>query len=264
MISISKRSKDKRTNEKRKEFNELIQTFLNEEKLKFIKVNDERTIYLVSSKGVVYKVQDNNNELKIMRPELQKDLHLRVTITHNKMKIRKGIHHFVASAFLPNPENKPYVHHINGDPFDNNVNNLMWVTKEEHDFLTNELKQYQEGLKGEDNPGSKYTEEQIEKALQLMVENQKYPDEICKETGISYTTFQHLRLREIYWPHIKCKYDISNYNKFRRIGYTLDQKNEFINIRNTHPEYSLKQISSIMNIRYETIKNWNRVYFIQK
>lgn len=38
----------------------------------------------------------------------------------------------VAEAFIPNPENKPEVHHIDGNPLNNDVSNLMWVTHEEH------------------------------------------------------------------------------------------------------------------------------------
>lgn len=55
-----------------------------------------------------------------------------VHLSKNGQKERLYVHILVAQHFLGNPQNKPEVHHIDENQENNCVDNLMWVTHEEH------------------------------------------------------------------------------------------------------------------------------------
>lgn len=100
-------------------------------------------LYQVSNHGNVRSLNyRQTGKVKNLLPQKDKKGYLTVGLCrYGGMKWGK-IHRLVASAFIPNPENKPQVNHINGDKADNRVENLEWVTDSEN--LTHA---YKTGLK---------------------------------------------------------------------------------------------------------------------
>ena len=86
-----------------------------------------KTDYSVSTEGEVRK--DTTNY--ILSQSSQQDYKF-VTLLINGQQKRMRVHRMVAMTFIENPDNKPYVNHINGIRYDNNVENLEWVTQSEN------------------------------------------------------------------------------------------------------------------------------------
>jgi hypothetical protein len=83
-----------------------------------------------------------------------------VNLYINKKRISKSIHRIVAETFIPNPDNKPQVNHINGIKTDNRIQNLEWVTPSEN--ITHSFRNgLQKPSKGENHGRCKLNKEDI-------------------------------------------------------------------------------------------------------
>lgn len=65
----------------------------------------------------------------------------------NRGSVKILVHRAVAQTFIPNPDNKPVVDHIDGNPRNNHVDNLRWVTYHENNNNTHYTRYLQEKLK---------------------------------------------------------------------------------------------------------------------
>lgn len=54
------------------------------------------------------------------------------TLSINGLCITKKLHYLIAVTFIPNPNNKSQINHIDGDTFNNCITNLEWVTNLEN------------------------------------------------------------------------------------------------------------------------------------
>lgn len=81
-------------------------------------------LYQVSNLGRVKSLRYK----RILRGWLDKQCYAYVHIKNKPYKV----HRLVAQAFIPNPDNKPYIDHINTIKTDNRVENLRWVTPKEN------------------------------------------------------------------------------------------------------------------------------------
>ena len=87
----------------------------------------EGTKYSVSTYGRVM----NDKRGTFVSP-LEMQGYKRVDLYENGKHHYLRIHRLVATAFIPNPDNKPQVNHIDGNKSNNRVDNLEWCTGSEN------------------------------------------------------------------------------------------------------------------------------------
>lgn len=98
-------------------------------------VKNMETLYKVSNYGRVISIQFHGKTgCKLMTQTTVKLGYKFVKLRDWKNGIANSfpVHRLVAEAFIPNPENKPQVDHIDTNPSNNNLDNLRWVTNLEN------------------------------------------------------------------------------------------------------------------------------------
>ena len=85
-------------------------------------------IYQVSNLGMVKRVTTG----RILKSGKNRGGYLYVNLCKQRLVSNKRIHRLVAQAFIPNPENKSDINHIDEDKTNNTVTNLEWTTRKEN------------------------------------------------------------------------------------------------------------------------------------
>lgn len=97
--------------------------------------------YVVSNKGRVKGLRrirkSKGDSTSVSREKMKEswenaDGYLLVSLYNGPKQNVTAVHRIVATAFLPNPENKEQVNHIDGNKKNNCVENLEWITNQEN------------------------------------------------------------------------------------------------------------------------------------
>src|SRR5699024_9699504 len=87
-------------------------------------LNGEETKYSIANIGLVR----NDERNRLLKNRIRDDGYISVVLTNHGKQREFILHRLVATAFIPNQENKPEVNHINGVKSCNYDYNLEWVT----------------------------------------------------------------------------------------------------------------------------------------
>lgn len=121
------------------------------------------------------------------------DSYLKVTLSKNNKQRTFRVHILVARAFIPNPENKPEVNHIDGNKKNNKVNNLEWNTRSE-----NELHAYRNGLAKPSNKQKQAVAKYAKENYSKKVIQYSLNGEFIKEWNSMHDVWRELGIRPSY------------------------------------------------------------------
>lgn len=151
--------------------------------------------YAVSSSGSVKNVLTG----KILKPLNDGRGYLKVRLCWNKQWKDHRVYRLVALAFIPNPDNKPIVNHIDGDKYNNSALNLEWVTGAEntnHAFATGLISRRY----GSATSNAKLSEQDVTQVKKMLIEKVAMT-KIAATFGVSAQTIAKIKQGEA-WTHV--------------------------------------------------------------
>ncbi len=158
--------------------------------------------YSISREGIVY----SRFNKKTISPIHGINGYLNVVLYNDNGRKRFNIHRLVALAFIPNPDHKAWINHIDGNKHNNRVENLEWCSPSENNLHALQCK-----LRLADRPVGEETVRSICELLEAGVS----PTDIVKDlntVGVTRSFVQHIKCKET-WTWVSKEYDIPDTKK---------------------------------------------------
>lgn len=184
-------------------------------KEKWKDIEEYEGIYQVSNRGRIRSFYNGRhgvgNSSKILNPSLGTHDRYRISLSKNGTKKDMSVARLVAKSFIPNPDNKPQVNHIDGDPLNNHVDNLEWCTQSENmkHAYENGLVEFSEDFKnhinkdksGEKNGMSVLSKAEVIEIKSLLEDGELYHRQIAEKYGVSQALISMINNGQR-WSHI--------------------------------------------------------------
>lgn len=175
--------------------------------------------YQVSDQGRVRSFRGDGvdtlrDKARVLNPQINKGYRQLPLYKSSTLKSAKTfkVAKLVANAFIPNPDNKPTINHINGIKTDDRAINLEWATysentKHAYDLGLNyvsekQIKATSEANRGSGSALSKLTEDEV---IEIRYVYENDPDitqkELGKRYGVGQDEVSRIVNRKI-WTHI--------------------------------------------------------------
>ena len=91
--------------------------------------------YRINKSGDIW----SNRYNKIMKPKINNEGHVIIKLNTKFY----SLHRLLGLMFIPNPENKPQIDHIDRNPGNNSLENLRWVTRSENNLNRSDNTEHQ-------------------------------------------------------------------------------------------------------------------------
>jgi len=154
-------------------------------------------LYEIDTDGNIYSLPKKGGCLEtiILKPFSDEKKCTRIGLRKNNRRYTFLVHRLVALTFIPNPENKPQVNHIDGNKLNNDLTNLEWCTRGENiQHAYNNRLLVKEGIK---NGRAKMTEADV---LNIRGDG-RTSGELSRLYNVTRAAIRNIRNRKS-WAHL--------------------------------------------------------------